>query len=178
MAADPVSSTRGPVGFLSVLHESGGFVGGYLVTNAWGRPLEFRISSAVQPNRIQQVLYGDTLAAYICGELIGKTLIDKAATAAPCVITDNPLVLDLRLRIELPVALLQGGGPEAPGLFVQPNLYCHKQFPDDIAAIRAFVEKLGAIDLGEPFLRIREAMTEARKLGVSMASRAARAAGS
>jgi hypothetical protein len=142
-------------------------VGGYLVTNAWGRPLEFRISSAVQPNRVQQALYGETLAAYVCGELIGKTLVEKAATAVPCVFTDNPLALDLRLRVELPVALWQGGGPEPPGLFVQPSLYCHRQFPDDIAAIRAFVEKLGAIDLGEPFLRIREAMAEARKMGVA-----------
>ena len=79
MAADSLALSRGPVGFLSVLHESGGYVGGYLVTNAWGRPLEFRISSAVQPNRVQQVLYGDTLAAYLCGELIGKTLADKPA---------------------------------------------------------------------------------------------------
>src|ERR1043166_2762914 len=151
MAADPVSLSRGPVGFLSVLQESGGYVGGYLVTNAWGRPLEFRISSAVQPNRVQQALYGDSLAGYICGELIGKTLVDKATTAVPCVITDNPLVLDLRLRVELPVALLQGGNQEPPGLLVQPNLYCHNQFPTDIAAIGAFVEKPGPIALGEPF---------------------------
>src|SRR4051812_47750949 len=49
------------VGFLTVLHEAGGYVGGYLVTNGWGRPLEFRLSTAVQPNRVQQILYAATL---------------------------------------------------------------------------------------------------------------------
>src|SRR5438045_3126066 len=68
------------IGFLSVTQEPSGFVGGYLVTNSWGRPLEFRLSSAVQPNKIQTILYGDTLQAYVCGEIIAKTLIEKNAT--------------------------------------------------------------------------------------------------
>jgi hypothetical protein len=171
MAVDPASAAAGNVGFLSVLQEPGGFVGGYLVTNAWGRPLEFRLSSAVQPNRIQQVLYGDTLPAYVCGELIGKTLIDKTATPAPWIVTDNPLALDLRLRLEQPVALWQPTGEAAGALLVQPHLYCHVRFPDDLARLRELIEKLGPLDLGEPFLRIREALSEARKMGV--ASRAA-----
>jgi hypothetical protein len=150
-----------------VLQEGGGYVGGYLVTNAWGRPLEFRLTSAVQPNRVQQILYGETLPAYVCGELIGKTLIEKTATPAGLVITDNPLALDLRLRIDLPVALWVLGEGAAPGNFVQPNLFGHTRFPDDVAAIRGCVARCGAIDLGEPFVRIREAMTEARKMGVA-----------
>jgi len=163
-------------GFLSVLQEGGSYVGGYLVTNAWGRPLEFRLTSAVQPTRTQQILYGDTLDAYVCGELIGKTLLEKTATPVHWVVTDNPLALDLRLRLELPVALWHPSGdpaPAPPGLLVQPNLYCHPRFADDIVAIRALLDTLGPVDLGEPFVRIREAMGEARKMGVSGRSAAA-----
>src|SRR5579885_2826624 len=76
------------VGFLTILQEANGYVGGYLVTNVWGRPLEFRLSSAVQPNRVQQILYGGTLQTYVCGELIGKALVDKAAVAVQLVVTD------------------------------------------------------------------------------------------
>src|SRR5438105_1544899 len=97
------------LGFLAVGEDPSGFVGGYLVTNAWGRPLEFRISSAVQPNKVQQILYGVTLQGYLCGEVIGKTLIDKTATPVQAVLTDNPLALDLRLRLDLPVALRHSG---------------------------------------------------------------------
>lgn len=165
MAVDPTPAEN--LGFLSVLHEPGGYVGGYLVTNRWGRPLEFRLSSAVQPNRVQQVLYGDTLAAYVCGELIGKTLIDKTATAASLVVTDNPLALALRLRVDLPVALWQPVGSDPVGIAVTENLTCHAGFSDDATPIREVVQKLGSLDLGEPFRRIREAMGEARKMGVA-----------
>lgn len=176
MVPAPPAAAGANTGFLSVFQEAGGYVGGYLVTNAWGRPLEFRLTSAVQPTKVQQVLYGDTLPAYVCGELIGKTLIDKTATAAQWVVTDNPLALDLRLRLELPVALWQPAAEVAvapPGLQVQPNLYCHARFADDVASIRAFLERLSPLDLGEPFLRIREAMGEARKMGVTNRSAAA-----
>src|SRR2546423_15306908 len=71
------------LGFLTVLNEANGYVGGYLVTNTWGRPLEFRLSSAVQPNRVQQILYAGTLLSYLCADLIGKTLVDKTAGSGP-----------------------------------------------------------------------------------------------
>ena len=172
MAVVPTSTPAINLGFLSVFQEPGGHVGGYLVTNSWGRPLEFRLSSAVQPNKVQQILYGDTLQGYLCGELIGKTLIDKTATPAQWVLTDNPLALDLRLRLDLPVALWHAGAEESPGLLVRANLYCHRRFPDDLAPIRAILDQLGPFDLGEPFARIREALAEARKMGVTSRSAA------
>ena len=95
----PGSAADLNLGFLTVLQEPSGHLGGYLVTNLWGRPLEFRLSTAVQPNRIQQVLYGPTLTAYICGDLIGKTLIDKTGTPVQIVITDTAAALDVRLKV-------------------------------------------------------------------------------
>lgn len=158
------------LGFLSIIEESGGFVGGLLVTNAWGRPLEFRLSSAVQPNKVQQILYGDTLQSYLCGDVIGKTLIEKATTPLEWLLVDNPMALDVRLRVEVPVALWYGiVDPDRPmpGLIVQHRMYCHSQFPQDIDTLRGLIEKLGPFDFAEPFARIREAIQEARKMGVT-----------
>lgn len=173
--ASPTSTPCSNLGFLSVCQEANGFVGGYLVTNAWGRPLEFRLSSAVQPNKVQTILYGDTLRSYLCGEVIGKTLIDKATTAVQCVIVDQPAALDLRLKVEIPVGLwytIVDPDVPAPGIEVQSRLYCHAQFPDDASALRQQVEKLGQHDFSEPFARIREAMNEARKMGVTRSAAA------
>lgn len=167
--------TPNNLGFLSVYQEQGGYVGGYLVTNAWGRPLEFRLSSAVQPNKVQTILYGDTLQSYLCGEVIGKTLIDKATTPVQWVLVDNPMALDLRLRVEMPVGLwytIADPDQPMPGLMVQSRLYCHVEFPDDVAALRQQVEKLGQLDFGEPFARIREAINEARKMGLTRSAAA------
>ena len=164
------------LGFLSVYQEGSSFLGGYLVTNAWGRPLEFRLSSAVQPNKVQQILYGDTLHAYLCGEVIGKTLIDKTAAPVQWVLADNPLALDLRRHLEFPVGLwynlIEADRP-IPGLIVQSRLYCHADFPEDVATLRSSIDKLGPFDFAEPFARIREALKEARKMGVATRSAAA-----
>jgi hypothetical protein len=156
------------LGFLTILHEPAGILGGYLVTNVWGRPLEFRLTSPVQPNRVQHILYGPTLQEYLCGELIGKTLLDKSATPASWIITDHAAALDLRLRVSVPVSLWLPGDPPAtiPGDPHGRGLYGHDRFPDDADAVHAILAKLANFDLGEPFQRIRDAIHEARKMGV------------
>jgi len=156
------------LGFLSVLRESAGLVGGYLVTNRWGRPLEFRLSSPVQANKVQQILYGPTLEPYLCSDLIGRKLLEKTAVPVQTLFTDHPAALDLRLHVDVPVGLLQADPQAAPGPAVNERLCCHAHFPDDVLALRALLDQLGAaFDLTDPFLRIREALGEARKLGVT-----------
>jgi hypothetical protein len=168
MAAPATTASGNNLGFLTILQEPSGTLGGYLVTNAWGRPLEFRLTSAVQPNRVQHILYGETLQSYLCGELIGKTLVDKSTTQAAWIITDAAAALDLRLRINVPVSLWLPGEPPAtiPGDPHGRGLYGHDRFPDDADVVHAILGKLGNFDLGEPFQRIRDAVHEARKMGV------------
>jgi hypothetical protein len=164
------------LGFLTILHEPSGYLGGYLVTNCWGRPLEFRLSTAVQPNRVQQILYGSTLQPYICADLIGKTLVDKTVTPVQLILTDHEAVRDLRWRLEVPVVWLAkpDAPPAAEGACVRPAergrgaVYCHPRFREDAATVRPILEQLdAALDLTEPFARIREAIGEARKMGVT-----------
>jgi hypothetical protein len=161
---------------LTVLHEPSGYLGGYLVTNTWGRPLEFRLSTAVQPNRVQQILYGGTLEPYVCAELIGKTLVDKTGIAVQLVVTDCPMVLDLRLWLESPVVWLAPAGetpaglgpPLLSGTASRGAVFIHPRCPLDGPPVREMLDHLdGTLDLAEPFLRIREAIGEARKMGVT-----------
>jgi hypothetical protein len=162
--APPIATPTLNLGFLTVLREPNGYAGGYLVTNQWGRPLEFRLSTAVQPNRVQQILYAETLEPYICGELIGKTLVEKTATPVRLVITDTEAALDLRQRLDIPVAWLAPAPQGEPA----PGVRGHARFPDDGPVIGEMLDSLGGtLDLAEPFARIREAMGEARKLGVT-----------
>lgn len=168
------------LGFLTVLHEASGYLGGYLVTNTWGRPIEFRLSTAVQPNRVQQILYGGTLQPYICAELIGKTLIDKTGTPVQLVLTDNESVLELRRVHDCPVAWLsapgeplaaalsRAGAEVLPARGSRGPVFRHSTHAADGAFIRETLERLDSLlDLTEPFVRIREAVAEARKMGVT-----------
>lgn len=163
------------VGFLLVQQESNGYVGAYFVTNCWGRPLDFRLSSAVQPNRVQQILYAGTLAPYLCGELIGKTLVDKSSVPASLVLTTCEHALEMRPKVDFPVVLLLDGDDarsrsalavEVPGKRLA--LLCHPTHPEDVATVRELLTHIeGIADLTEPFTRIREAIVEARKTGVT-----------
>ncbi len=164
------------LGFLAILQDSGGHVGGYLVTNAWGRPLEFRLTTAIQPNRVQQALYGPTLTEYLHADLIGKTVVEKTAARPDLIVTDSPAALGLWSRLGLPtVALRPADAADAPAdaaAFAHPRssvpLLLPGKFAADEPAVRAILDAGGlAVDLAEPFARIREAVAEARKMGVT-----------
>lgn len=173
------SSPAAPLqlGFLTIVRDGAGFTGGYLVTNLWGRPLEFRLTTPVQPNRVQQILYGDSLFEYLYGEIIGKSLIEKTTTAAQAVFTDTAEALALRRAIDLPVGFVMPTGneePECPAdeAIIRPAdaqrgaIVIDLNFRDDSEKLRDVLERIGGLDLTEPFARIREAVTEARKMGV------------
>jgi hypothetical protein len=162
------------LGFLAVLQEQSGWLGGYLVTNGWGRPLEFRLTTAVQPNRVQTALYGPTLVEYLHADVIGKTLVEKTATKPDLIVTDSPPALALRSRIEVPVVAV---GPP-PGTLSEVVAFAHPRssaglmLPLKFAADRDHLTHLlervdPAVDLAEPFARVREAVAEARKMGVT-----------
>ncbi len=180
------STPTGPIhlGFLTVFQEGAAYLGGYLVTNSWGRPLEFRLSTAVQPNRVQQILYGATLHEYLCADLIGKTLVDRCATPVQLLLTDAPGALPLRDRLGIPaLAIVPPDDPTLSGASerrlarLEDNrspaaLAYDPRHAADLERIRFILERIDpGLDVNEPFSRIREAMGEARKLGAT--SRAA-----
>src|SRR5262249_11890728 len=99
------------------------------------------------------------------------------ATAVECIITDCEPVLELRLRIEVPVACFRiessqfqvptSNSESGTGDIRWPVL-SHPLFPADLEVVRKLLDRLdGVLEMAEPFVRIREAMNEARKLGVT-----------
>jgi hypothetical protein len=167
------------LGFLTILHDALGYSGGYLLTNAWGRPLEFRLTTAVQPNKVQQLLYGPTLRPYLCADLIGKSLVEKAGSLPTLLITDCDAVLELRPHVDFPVAWLAPADHpdiarlENAGRLVVKTpshaLLSHAQF-DDVERVKANLHAADPVDLAEPFHRVREALAEAKKMGATKAA--------
>jgi len=172
------SSTDAPtptLGFLTILQDVTGWIGGYLVTNSWGRPLEFRLTTAVQPNRVQKALYGPTLQEYVFADLIGKTLVEKSSTPVSLLVTDKPPLWTLRKRISTPLAIVRSTPEEGLACAdliplehprARHGLWLPAQTRSDWEIVRALLDQVDpALELSEPFSRIREAVAEARKLG-------------
>ena len=175
------------IGFLTVLEHPGqGWLGGYLLLNVSGRPLEFHCTAPVKPNRAQEILYGPTLQPFLFGEQIGHTLVTKSSLRPIFICTDSADVLSLREVVECPVVLIQSEDASAAGedgrrLRVEGahhgvpaphsarKLGCRSVvLPRGFEAEFEQVAKLWAphaegVDLLEPFTRIREAVEETQR---------------
>lgn len=158
------------LGFLTAVEDAErGFVGGLLITNRFGRPLEFQCTSPVKPNRTQQILYGPTLKPYVLGELIGRTLLEKVGIKPHLVLVESPELLDLRTVTAIPVAGLVTGKAAANGLKLgNQTIDFHASHQED----RSEIEKYGKLvpgdaNLSEPFERVREALIETVRLSMT-----------
>src|SRR6185369_17067728 len=100
----PSKSSPPCLGFLTVLENADlGYLGGYLLLNASGRPLEFHCTAPIRANRTQEILYGPTLRPFLFGEQIGQTLLTKSKLTPLVVCTDSEPALAVREFIEIPV---------------------------------------------------------------------------
>lgn len=108
------SQTMPTLGFFTVTEDAEwGIVGGLLVLNAAGRPLEFHCTAPLKPNRAQEILYGPTLRPFLYGEQIGATLAAKAKSTALFLCTDSEPALCLRHVIETPLLFVTDPGTTA-----------------------------------------------------------------
>jgi hypothetical protein len=161
------------IGFLTIILEPAGLVGGYLLTNHWGRPLEFRHSTAVQASRVHEILYGPTLAEYLHADLIGKTLIEKSSSRPNLIVTDSLAALALGTRVNLPIlTVLRQELTLAPELQRFQHPRCRAALAassvQSVSELLPILDRLDpSIDLLEPFTRLQDALNEARKLGAN-----------
>lgn len=161
------------LGFLTAIHlENRGHVAGLLVTNKYGRPLEFQCTAPVRPNRTQELLYGPTLVPFLLGELLSKTLLERIGVKPHVVLTDRVEMLDSRPHVSLPVACAldregeKGRGGDGEKLRIgKLSFVLHAEFGDDLKMFEKLAKELaGDADLLEPLDRVREALQETMKI--------------
>lgn len=158
--ADRATADKLHLGFLRIVTVDAGFVGGLLVTNRMGRPLEFQCTTPVRPNRTQEVLYGASLESFLFSEVLGKTLFDRAAVKPDVLLIDQPALLPVREQLDIGVILLPaevaaGGGSPLDAATA------HEAYGSDAQ----WVEKLRQVipataDIHEPLDRVKEALVE------------------
>jgi hypothetical protein len=102
------------IAYLDVLRlDPAGYLGGILVVDEFGLPLEFRHTVALRPSRLQSTLYGDALDRYLRAAVITTRLLDDLEQSPPVVLVTDPL-----LAIggdALPVAHMEASGLEPSG---------------------------------------------------------------
>lgn len=170
------------IGFLTV-HELDQMTyrAGLLVTDAKGKPLELRATEPLRPDRIQALMYGDTLVPTIAQELCGQPLIDSLRERPDIIAVDHEAFLPLH-TLEQPVVYIRRSGEELEielgtaaeteephteevlqppaGRFQPVVLEFASEVEDEQRnSLRAELARLFAVfDLLEPFARVSKAL--------------------
>ena len=137
------------------------YLGGLLVTNALGRPLEFQCTAPIEPNRTQVLLYGPTLEPYVVTELIGRTLLDRVGVKPHLVLVENESLLSLRTLVSAAVGcVVEQSLPNSVSVGRQQVTWS-PDFAADKEVIRECCEQIPKdADLAEPFERVVAALKE------------------
>ncbi|MES2790228.1 MAG: hypothetical protein V4719_11505 [Planctomycetota bacterium] len=162
------------LGFLTAMEvPEQGFVGGLLITNRHGRPLEFQCTAPLKPNRTQEILYGTTLGPYVMGEVIARTLVEKVGVKPHLILTERTEILELRSHVSMPIGCLdadQSGKSESdpePGFKIGKQWFrVHSAHTTDRGELESQTTQVPKdADMREPFERVREALLETVKNG-------------
>jgi hypothetical protein len=146
---------------LASFDDGASFRGGCLVTDAYAQPVEFRVSGAIRPTKLQKVLYGESLHRYMCIDLVGLPIVQTLEIKPLVVLVRDDEFLNLRPLIDVPVLCIKSSA--SGGLTFQT----HPEFEHDAQEGGAFMpDSLLAHNLLEPFSRIFSGLEEAHRLKV------------
>jgi hypothetical protein len=85
------------IGFLGIyrFEERAAIRGAMLVTDTETKPLEFRVTQPVRPQKFQEILYGELLDEHVSVELIGLPLVDAVEQKPNLIIIRDGLLLGI-----------------------------------------------------------------------------------
>jgi len=150
--------------------------GAILVTDEWGKPLEFRCTAPVRPTKLQRTLYGKSLLPHILTELIGAPLVSSVREKPQLILIADEAYFDVRHKVSAPVIrVTRPGNPKAKqenqskskslllqsasGKFAQVEIEAHWKFAADLDSSGERLRDLfGRWDLTEPFQRLAEGL--------------------
>ncbi len=164
-------------GFLVVrVEDDGTYVGGLMVTDATGLPLDFRYTDPITPTRLQRALYGGVLDRYLRTEVVLRTLLDALEEAPSLLVVNDPDLLDEPIDL-CPVALVSHSGLDALGTTGSRSAQGPRSFllqaseaghplrvtlaegsPDEALVTSALVALARRMDPLEPAERVRDAL--------------------
>ncbi len=96
------------LGYLLVVEKEESFIGGIMVTDDKGLPLEFKYSEPIKPNKVQKIIYGKVLNNYLKEELITKNLINEITKVPTIIIVNEPTMIKGKEKlVKFPVVCIQ-----------------------------------------------------------------------
>ncbi len=152
------------IGYLLVKKIENKHLGGILVINDIGIPVEFKYSEPVTPTKLQEIIYGNSLEYFLHVEIIAKGLVQKLENRPELILVNDPnLVFDKNIVM---ITFLPQVVPEKKenneAIINVNNSSIRITFQEnskiDENIIRKIVDIATRIDIIEPFDRIERAL--------------------
>lgn len=145
--------------FLCVEQEQakGGYVGGLLVTDAAGLPVEFFSTLPVRPTAVQRAVYGRALDRHVSVELCGRPLLQRLAGDVDALVLGSPSLAPLAADTRALVAVTREDRPDGAPLIYAIRADGYIDDPNAEAS-RAARQALGGVDPRECLARVRDAI--------------------
>jgi len=93
--------------YFMVVKEGASFLGGLLLTDESGIPLDFRYTEPITPTKLQSVLYGKALESHLREEVIQKSLKELKGTPDLFILPASDLAGGWNAEVRCPVVALQ-----------------------------------------------------------------------
>jgi len=81
------------IAFLETYKTENSVMGVVMVTDAQTKPIEFRVTSSINPTNFQKVLYGNVLHEHIAVELVALPLLEAVNEELDLILVKDPLFL-------------------------------------------------------------------------------------
>lgn len=160
------------LGFFAHQRDDGTWRGALLVLDARCDPLDFAYTEPVSLNRLTLSLLGPRLEGYVIERVLVPPLLAKAGGGVRLLCFDDPLLLQRRVKLPVPCAVLaagdaahrdgawvvetvKGNGGAKLSLWVVPD---HRE--PALLALQGAMAELAPFGLDEPFTQLRAALAD------------------
>lgn len=152
------------IGYLSVQSFDNKHIGGILIVNEYGIPVEFKYSEPISPTKLQQIIYGNSLEYYLHVEIIAKGLVQKLENKPEVILVQDPTLLfdkNIILLNILPQSVSEKREDNEVIINVN-NVSLRVTFMEgtkiEESLLNIIIEYASKIDILEPFERIQKAL--------------------
>jgi len=167
------------IGYIDIYKSAkGDYIGGALVTDRLGIPVEFRHTETVSPSKVQRILHGQALERYLKCETLAKCLLEDLENKPDLLVVPDGEYFPLTRMVNFPFVLLGKANREPMqqhGDFAEMNeTEIHLQVLSMRTPLRVRVDRKNAptleaiktvlldvgrtMDVMEPLTRVREAL--------------------
>ncbi|BDU50135.1 hypothetical protein [Haliovirga abyssi] len=95
------------IGYFKIHIKEENYLGGILISDERGIPVEFKYTEPVKPTKVQKVLYGKSLEKFLIEEIIMANLIEKIEIEPAIYFIDDKININIKRLLKTDVVMLK-----------------------------------------------------------------------